>query len=181
MNIVIILSSLIAGIIYMLRGGTSKFQFISKPFGIVNPETGKFKTPRWATVVMQIFVIAPVVVFNSLTLWTLLIYPAGWYLTIVWKWGDFMACDTWAKRFKMFGRMCASIALFAPLAYIRDPNWFSIYLAVGSTVVFAALTTLIYSLYTKLAPKANDFSFNWSEFLAGIALAVTSLILITGD
>ncbi len=169
-RIIELLLVFIAGCVYMMRGGSSQFSTITRPFGNIDSESGKPNAPRWATVALQLIVITPVVLMYHLSPWIILAYPIGWFLTIMSGWGKIYDCKTWKKRALFFGRMCHSAALLVPLALLSGSSLLS---AAIHTAGFAALTVVIYTLYNKQEGHTDE-SFNWSEFLTGSLLAITS-------
>lgn len=148
----------------MIRGGSAYFH----------------KFPRWFTVVMQQFIVTPIVFVYNLPLYTIPVYCLGWYLTIARGYGDIFSCKTWKQRGLFFLRMCHSAALFVSLAFIKDPHWYSLFLAAQYTVCFAAVVVLIYTLYNK-EKGHTDASFNWSEFATYALLAAMTFNLLTGN
>lgn len=160
------LLAFIAGCIYMIRGGSTYF----------------ISLPRWASALMQTVIIAPIVILFHITPWLLLIYPIGWYLTIVQGWGGYFDCKTWNHRLKFFARMLMSLCLFLPIALMNKGfSWDNIIISSIYSILFGAAATGIYTIYNKRTGY-TDNSFNWSEFLTGALLAaMTFNLLLTGE
>lgn len=132
---------------------------------------------RWECVVAQTFVIIPLIIEFNLSWWLALVYPIGWYLTIVWGYRKNYTLRTKWEYVWFFCHWISSYALFAPLALYTNLNWISWFIAGVYTIGFALDTVVSYHFFYK--QKGNtDETFNWPEAKAGIVSAIMVLLIL---